>query len=246
MELDSREVYKVLHARNLKTLYHANTVQTACLFLQQGRLLSRGTVDERHLSQTPQMSDAIDTKYGIWYDIFLDSVDIHERSRNRNFYGPVSFRFNLEVLNEDWLPSLWITKKNPTKWIDGEPASERYYTTVEEFSRNYTSGDFGSMFMLRHVGGVLRLMPHLKELVVDDPGWSYEGLDVYTQTVGALRASAWQGDIRDLKIVKRECTEKCKCSDYYTKASLSLCKQNGSTAQNGKLFFFGSAAVPPL
>lgn len=200
MELNSKDVLASLQKKGIDTLHHANTVQTACLFLQKGRLLSRGTVDEQGLEQTPQKSDDIDKKFGVWYDLFLDSVDIHARAKSRNFYGPVLFRFRLDLLSESWLPSVWITKKNPTQWKDGESLSDRYFTSVTEFDQTYKKGDFGSMFMLRNAGGVLRLMPHLRDIVLDDPGWEYQDVvDVYSQTVGALRASAWQGGLKDVE-----------------------------------------------
>lgn len=240
MELNSKEVLKVLTAKGIDTLHHANTVQTSCLFLQHGRVLSRGTVDERHWNQTSQKSDDLDKKFGIWYDIFLDSVDIHDRAKRRNLYGPVLFRFSLDLLNEDWLPSIWITKKNPTKWVDGEPASDRYYSSIYELSNGYQKGNFDSMFMLRHAGGVLRLLPHLKDIVLDDPNWEHSGIDIYAQTVGALRASAWQGGIREIDIVKRECKKDCNCTNQYNEVLKTFAEKKAGATQTGKLFFFMS------
>jgi hypothetical protein len=242
MELNSKEIHKSLKSKNINTLHHANTVQTACIFLQNGRLLSRGTVDERRIEQTAQKSDAIDLKYGIWYDIFLDSVDIHERAGRRNLYGPVLFRFNLDVLLENWLPSVWITKKNPTLWKDSDTHSDRYFQSVDEFHNTYKKGNFNSMFMLRHAGGVLRLLPHLKDIVVDDPALEYqEGVDVYSQTVGALNVSAWQGGIKDLKIVKRKCSPDCQCGEQYQAFLLDKTSVQKYGPQTAKLFFHMSA-----
>lgn len=242
MELNSREIYESLKSKGIDTLHHANTVQTACIFLQQGRLLSRGTVAERRIEQTAQKSDNIDLKYGIWYDIFLDSVDIHERAKRRNLYGPILFRFSLEVLLEDWLPSIWVTKKNPTEWKDGDSHSDRYFQTVKEFHDTYRKGNFGSMFMLRHAGGVLRMHPHLKDIVVDDPALEYkDDIDVYSQTVGALNVSAWQGGVKDLEIIKRKCLPSCKCAEQYVEflRDKTTLKKYGS--QTAKLFFHMSA-----
>lgn len=241
MELNSRTVFDVLKSKGIDTFHHANTVQTACVFLQHGRLLSRGTVDERGIEQTAQKSDDIDRKYGIWYDIFLDSVDIHERAKSRNFYGPVLFRFRLELLLEDWLPSIWITKKNPTDWKDGESHSDRYFQSVEEFDNTYRKGNFGSMFMLRHAGGVLRLQPHLMDVVVDDPAWEYGDIDVYSQTVGALNASAWQGGLKDLIVIKRTCPPECKCHLHYQSILKDEAARKKYGAQTTKLFFFMAA-----
>jgi len=238
VELDTKAVVDVLRNLGVDTLHHANTVQTSCVFLQHGRLLSRGTVDEKGIEQTPQKSDDLDKRYGIWYDIFLDSVDIHERASSRNFYGPVLFRFDLELLNEDWLPSIWVTKKNPTQWKDGESAADRYYSSVEEFAAGYRKGDFASMFMLRHVGGVLCLIPHLRDIVLDDPGWEYQDTDVYSQAVGALRASAWQGGLKSLDILKRQCHDACKCSKQYGDVLNDAEAKKKYGKQTVKQFFF--------
>ncbi|MGQ3122428.1 hypothetical protein [Variovorax sp.] len=241
MELNSREVLEVLKSKGIDTLHHANTVQTSCLFLQHGRILSRGTVEERGLEQTAQKSDDLDKRFGIWNDLFLDSVDIHERAKSRNFYGPVLFRFKLDLLSEDWLPSIWVTKKNPTEWQTGEPATDRYYSSVEEFKSGYKKGDFGSMFMLRNAGGVLRLAPHLKDILLDDPNWEYQDNDVYSQTVGALLASAWQGGIKDIDIHKRKCLSGCKCIGQYTDFLESEETKKKYGPRTAKLFFFMAA-----
>ncbi len=238
MELDSKSVMDVLRKLDIDTLHHANTIQTSCVFLQHGRLLSRGTVDEKGIEQTPQKSDGLDRRYGIWYDIFLDSVDIHARASSRNFYGPVLFRFNLDLLGEDWLPSVWITKKNPTEWKDGESAADRYYSSVEEFKAGYKKGSFASMFMLRHVGGLLRLTPHLRDIVLDDPQWDYQDTDVYSQAVGALRASAWQGGLKSLDILKRQCPDACKCKKQYSDVLSDAEAKKKYGKQTAKQFFF--------
>lgn len=238
MELNAKEVLEVLKKKGIEHFHHANTVQTSCVFLQHGRLLSRGTVDEKGIKQTPQKSDDFDKKYGIWYDVFLDTVDIHARAKSRNFYGPVLFVFGLGILEEDWLASIWITKKNPTDWKDADTPADRYFQSVEEFAKGYSKGNFGSMFMLRSAGGVLRLNPHLEHIIVDDPSWKYEGSDVYAQTIGALRASAWQGGLKDISIRKRECVTDCKCKDQYANVLNDAEYQKKFGKQTVKQFFF--------
>lgn len=77
MRLDPQEVRRVLAARGVESLHHANTVRTAGTFLRAGGLMSRGAVEDLGLDQTPQGSDEADRRYEVWYDIFLDRVDIH-------------------------------------------------------------------------------------------------------------------------------------------------------------------------
>jgi hypothetical protein len=237
MELNAIEVLKVLKKKEVKNFHHANTVQTACVFLQNARLLSRGTVDEKGVQQTAQKSDALDKRFGIWYDVFLDAVDIHARAKTRNLYGPVLFVLALEILEEDWLSSVWITKKNPTQWKAGDRPEDRYFQSVSEFDADYKYGNFASMFILRSVGGVLRLSPHLKSIVVDDPNWD-DGSDVYAQTIGALRASAWQGGLKDLVITRRECVPACSCKGQYAKVKNDSKNENKSSLDVLRQYFF--------
>ena len=188
--------------------------------------------------QTPQCSDDLDKRYAIWHDVFLDSVDIHQRANKRNLYGPVLFRFGLEMLLDEQIRSIWITRKNPTEWREHDKREDRYFTSVDEFSNRYSKGDFGSMFMLRHNGGCLRLSPYLKDIVLDAPSINDDDVDLYSHTVGALRSSAWQGGLKDLAIVRRKCSRYCKCSTEYA-ALLQNAIAKNDERELKKLFVFG-------
>lgn len=222
MELNAKEVLEVLRAKGARYLYHANTVQTSCTFLRRGRLLARGIVSEQQLPQTPQQSDSIDRATGLWFDIFLDAVDIHYRSGGRNFYGPVLFQLDLDLLREAWLPTLWITRKNPQDWSVNDSLTDRYFTSVAELKKGYQLGDFGTMLVLRHVGGVIRLRPYLRSILVDDPNleWRHSknnATDVYSMVVGALRASSRESGLVDMPIQRHGCRDSCRCKQQYNK-----------------------------
>ena len=98
MELPINKVCQILQDEGVKHLYHANSVLTACQFLREGALLSRGIIERRKRYQTDQYSDGIDQQYSLWNDVFTDSVDIYKRSARRNFYGPVLFVLDLRIL----------------------------------------------------------------------------------------------------------------------------------------------------
>ncbi len=83
---------KILRSKGVRSLHHVNTVRTACTFLRHARLLARGVVEDKGLLQTPQQTDEIDKKFGVWWDIFLDGVDIHNRVSGLCYYGPVPNR----------------------------------------------------------------------------------------------------------------------------------------------------------
>src|SRR5690606_37273074 len=112
MRLPNAVFYQYLTENGITHLYHANTVATSMTFIEQNGLLSRGAVEARQLFQTPQDSDEIDKAIDVWNDVFFDSDDLHGYFPRENRYGPVSFKFFVDlVLNENY--HFWVTKNNP-------------------------------------------------------------------------------------------------------------------------------------
>ncbi|WGO98124.1 hypothetical protein QFX18_19135 [Saccharophagus degradans] len=216
MELDARDILRVLRQKGVEKLHHANTVRTACSFLRQGKLISRGTLDELGLPQTDQQTDEIDKDHGLWYDIFVDTVNIHHRGKGRNLYGPILFEFNLEILEQDWLPYIWVTKTNPNKWTNDMNYEEKYFKSVGEFEANFQYGNFDKLFVLRSVGGVVRLAPYLNRIIVDRCERELYGVKAYDQAVGAIKASAIAGGLEHVEIAPHGCQQNCKCESQYT------------------------------
>ena len=139
MKLDPIEVLDLLKEKNIDFLFHANTVATACTFIEQGGLLSRGAVEDSGLLQTPQMSDELDKKYNVWNDIFFDSIDLHKKFKRQNYYGPVLFKFDVNILASPNMPELWITRDNPTRWNYKQTDSDRYFQSLEELEESLPS-----------------------------------------------------------------------------------------------------------
>lgn len=216
MELKAEQVLEVMQEKDIDTLYYANSVRTSCSFLRESALLSRGTVEQRGLIQSEQYSDPVDKKYGVWFDVFLDSCDIHERVNNTNDYGPVLFVFDVAVLDKDDMPPLWVTKKNPTDWRASDTQADRWFTSIDELREGFNKHTFAHMLVLRHVGGVLPLKGSLKKIVLEDPSREViKGLDAYSFSRGALRASAIFSDVMKAKIEKRKCGRGCGCKGAY-------------------------------
>lgn len=130
--MNAQDVLLVMERKNITELYHANTVLTSLSFLAAGGLLSRGAVEERRLPQTSQTSDDLDKEYNIWYDIFFDSADYHQRMKRLNFYGPVCFVYDKMVLTWPDIPDIKITTVNPANWAD-IPEEERYLLDVNDY-----------------------------------------------------------------------------------------------------------------
>jgi len=214
MELNALQTYEVLRGHDVEYLYHANSVQTSCAFLRSACMMSRGVVERQALRQTPQKSDLLDKMYGVWFDVFTDSVDIHNRASKRNLYGPVLFVIKIEILTTPYMPPLWITKKNPTKWIEGELHTERWYSSIGELQHNFVKGQFDQMIVFRHIGGVLPIKGHVDDIILDDPNQEYYGLKYYDLSAGALLAAAMDSGI-PIRIIKRTCAQHCRCQAEY-------------------------------
>lgn len=215
MQLPARKVYEVLSANGVKKLYHANSVLTACQFLRAAALLSRGTVEQRGLPQTDQSSDSIDRKYSLWFDVFVDTVDIHDRATQENYYGPVLFVLDSKILLRSDISHVWVTKLNPTKWT-GSKHKDRWFVSIEDLEESYIPGEFNHTIVFRHCGGMLPFEDSLKEFVVDDPRMKIGKLDVdcFSVAYGALRLAMADAG-QHITITKRKCARRCKCLGHY-------------------------------
>ena len=186
MQISSKTVYQVLADNGITEIHHANSVLTACQFLRAGSLLSRGSIERREMFQTAQTSDAIDQQYSVWFDVFADSVDIHDRARKANAYGPALFVLDSAIIKESYTGGVWVTKKNPTKW-EGAKHEERWFTSSKDLRENFVKGRFDQMIVFRHSGGELPFENYLKEILLDDPEYKTPGrIDLFSMAKGAL------------------------------------------------------------
>jgi len=210
--MEGSDVYEVLRGAGVHTLYHANTVITSCTFLQIGGLASRGHVERHDMPQTPQNSDPLDKRFGIFNDVFTDGVDVHNRASTRNYYGPVLFALPLDVLIG--LPpraEVLVTRDNPVNWNLGAREADRYFLTEAELREGYTFGDFGKHVTFRLPDGLLRFPEGPLEVVLDDPHATLpNSKDAYPVALSLLRRAARRGGVR-IEITKRQCNSWCTC-----------------------------------
>lgn len=215
MDIPSQHVFEALSEKGVAELHHANSIATACQFLRSKALMSRGTVERMGLTQTAQSSDEADRRYSIWFDVFLDSVDIHARASRANVYGPVLFVFDLGLIDRNKTGRIWVTKENPTKWA-GKPDSERWFQNKGELEGHFVRGRFDQMIVLRHCGGSLPFGRHLKKIILDDPNLETEqDVDIYSMAVGALRLAMQDANI-NVPIERRACNARCACKAYWS------------------------------
>lgn len=209
--MTNETIKRILVEKGVTHLYHVNSVLTACTFLENGGLLSRGAVEDMGLYQTPQETDQNDRDIDVFYDIFFDSVDIHQRSKQLNFYGPVMFVYTVDVI--DSLPQdvIKITKDNPIRWNQAMTEDEKYFLSANELSVHYSAGDFTQHFTIRH-----QTMPLsfncLEKIVIDDPE-----VDETKYFENACRHLQDLINITGLNIPLevRQCSPECKCKRKY-------------------------------
>lgn len=211
MKLPAKAVAAILQEKRVHRVYHANSVLAACEFLRAGALLSRGYVEDNGLLQTSQESDDTDKEVGVWNDVFVDSVDIHDRIKGKNHYGPVLFVFDTAILTSTIF--LRVTKVNPCYW-ESLDNSERWFQSTRELKNGFIKGEFPQMIVFRNLARRLKFGSYLKEIILDDPKYTDPGKrDVYSLAYGALTWAKTLGGV-SVNIRRRECLE-CKCREQY-------------------------------
>lgn len=168
MKLDNRELYELLTKKGITHFHHANTVATSITFIENNGLLSRGDVTSNGLFQTPQASDEEDIKFDVWFDVFIDTVDLHGLFPRQNLYGPVLFKFDLNfLLNEDL--DIWVTKNNPMFWSDRLPQEDKYFQSVDELRNRWNEFDTQRKMVTIRKPRRPVLFQYLEEIIIDNP-----------------------------------------------------------------------------
>lgn len=213
MHIPSSSIYEILSQNSINDIYHANSVATACHFLKENALLSRGTAERQGYEQTTQKSDPIDKNRGVWFDVFADSVDIHQRANRANVYGPVTFVVDSNIILKTYTGRIWVTKVNPTKWA-GLSEKERWFQSKKDLEDNFVKGRFDQMLVFRHCGGQLPFKGYLKKIILDDPKIPGFNVDFFSLAYGALALAMSYSRI-NVEIERRQCPQRCSCKSTY-------------------------------
>ncbi|HNP69286.1 MAG TPA: hypothetical protein PKH16_15375 [Aequorivita sp.] len=170
--LSSKSIYNILKDKGVFYLHHANTVSTAITFIENNALLSRNYVELNGLFQSAQKSDSEDKLFDVWDHVFLDGEDLHKRYKRANKYGPVLFRFKLDMLTSPLLQKIYITKSNPWYWNKETTMGDRFYKSIEEVSKDYLTGkrlDSQIMFTIRNPEKEIKLNKFIHSIGIDKP-----------------------------------------------------------------------------
>lgn len=220
--LSSKGLYEILIDKKVEFLYHANTVVTALTFIRQGCLLSRHTVQENDLLQTPQKSDEKDDLHQVWNSVFLDGTDHHDLYNAFNVYGPVLFKIRLDLLLSDDFDKVYITKSNPTVWRDDKISEENYYESLEEVRRDYLNGKIlpsQIMFTFRNVERKLNLKKYLYSILIDDPKIRFPnnqgGIEGRDYLIPLFARVINESGLSNIILDKRTHNASCACFQQY-------------------------------
>lgn len=208
----------MLTQHKVEALFHANTVLTSISFLKNQGLCSRQYISRLVDSyQTSQCSDSNDQAVGVYNDIFFDSVDIHNRRKEYNKYGPVLFVYSLDLLSEPELESkILITKDNPIWWNPQMNFEDRYFADFEELQRGFHKGTFKQHITLHNVDKVG--FKYLQSIILDTLPKEYD--DVFENSYLTLQKAVKEADL-SIDVSVRQCESSCKCLNKYLQSSRS-------------------------
>jgi hypothetical protein len=220
MRLNNQELYDFFLEKEILVLYHANTVKTSITYFQQNGLISRGAVDTLGLLQTEQTSDEADQILNVWNDIFLDSTDLHTLFGRQNYYGPVLFELDINLIqNTDY--DIWITKNNPIYWNVDSSNEERYFQNVEELRTEWDNYDIQKKMITIRNNSTPTLFDYVRKVIVDDPRVKIadgkEGhIHLFNETFKLIKERIPNNHILKGKFITRKC-DYCWCRDNYLK-----------------------------
>lgn len=212
MSVTVSQIKQVLIDNEVEYLYHANTVVTSISFLLNGGLLSRGAVEEINCTQTPQKTDDLDKRLGVYFDIFFDSDDIHARAKDLNSYGPVTFVYSIDILDTLKDKVVKITKDNPIRWSETTPEEERYFTELIPMRFEYQKGAFRQHLLICDMHEPLSFNPYLVKIIIDNP--NIDNTTYFDKAVNAIQTILVQKGI-SAPLEVRECPADCKCKQKY-------------------------------
>jgi len=218
LKIDNVELHQFIKGKGITHFYHANSVPTAITYLNARGLLSRGYVTNKGLFQTAQKSDREDKEFDVWFDVFIDTADLHGLFPRQNLYGPVVFKFNIDFLLDSDL-DIWITKNNPMYWSYNMNSKDKYFCDVSELAQLWDEIERQKiMFTIRKPNEAI-LFESLEEIIVDDPEMDIQdNITLHSESNRALLKATEDAPKLVKKINIRRCGY-CFCKENYSRMS---------------------------
>lgn len=205
-------IKEMLIYKGVEYLYHVNTVVTSLTYINNGGLLSRGDVEDMGLLQSPQESDGLDKELDVFYDVFFDSVDIHERARHTNHYGVIAFEFSVDVLDKFDDCDILITKDNPIRWSSAGDYENNYFTNETDLYDYFFKGNFAQHITIRKPCRPIQF-DYLKTIIIETP-YDMEN-ETFNIAVESIENALIDNGYNPNLLVLRKCSSNCNCKDEY-------------------------------
>jgi len=146
--------------KDVTHFYHSNSVANSIKFILEKRFLTRNYMFQNTRSLTPQYSDGIDIKYGIFDSVFFETK---YDAKQLSVFGPVIFKVKKPIVfTERLFPRGRLLRDNPEKWKKGIKAADKY------FDANSVNKDDIRCLVIDHVSGSIPFGDHLEEIVILD------------------------------------------------------------------------------
>lgn len=218
MKLNNSELYDFLIEKEVLALYHANTVRTSLTYFAERGLLSRGAVESKGLIQTPQSSDEVDKVLNVWDDVFLDTVDLHSFFPRQNYYGPVLFVLDIDLIKDEEF-EIWITKNNPINWKKATPDDERYFIDVDDLRKHWDEiPRQRKMITIKNNDSPI-LFNYVRKVIVDDPKVTLiqdeVKTHVFNESFKIIKNAITDEHPLKGKFTIRDCKGYCYCTSNY-------------------------------
>jgi hypothetical protein len=151
--------------------------------------------------------------------VFLDTSDLHTYFDRENYYGPILFEFDLELVKDENF-EIWITKDNPIRWNKDTPYTERYFQNIEELRELWdTIKRERKMITIRNNSYPI-LFNYVRRVIVDDPRLlvTYDGKQIHLFNTAKSKIIENLPDNHILKnkfIPRTDCSKRCYCRQNY-------------------------------
>jgi hypothetical protein len=215
MKLNNIEIYEFLVANGITHLHHANSLATSITFIRSQGLLSRGFVESQNLFQTRQLSDDDDKKHDVWNDIFFDSLDLHGHFPRQNLYGPILFKFKIDLLLNENI-QVYITKDNPMFWDERTKSEDKYFLDMDDIKANWNKYELHRKMITIRFQDKPVDFEHLERIIIDDPNVIIYGkTELFRETINALNKELIKYPQLQKLVEVRNCSTNCFCKTNY-------------------------------
>lgn len=218
MNLTNRELYDFLKFNGIKYLYHVTTISTAIGFIKHGGFISRKLAKDMDISYILRRDEAFYEEFDIYNDIFFNSFDLHIFYKRPNYFGNVTFLVTIDILIDDDMPSIVITKNNPLYW--NKSIKHIYYDTIDEYIKDFYNAMnnlelYQQMYYaFKHCNDIIPFGKYLKTIIVDNPHYSFNRQDIFKPSFKRLKKVVRESKLK-ADLIERKCPSNCMCTLYY-------------------------------